>query len=195
LADGLAMISRRTLSRLLLGLLLVAAGGGLLWWKAQSFLPPVVQGVTGDTKRVPDFAYQTTDGRSGRMQDLAGKVVLLHFWASWCAPCQAEFPALLDLARSLPDQLVVLAVSTDADQKNMDKFLAKIVEKQQKPLPPSVLPVHDPDSAIALDLFQTSRYPETILIDPGLRMVKKYPGPFDAWDSDSTRTMIRALSP
>lgn len=46
--------------------------------------------------------------------DLTGKVVLIDFWATWCAPCKASFPVMIDLAkRHGPEGFVVLAVSVD----------------------------------------------------------------------------------
>ena len=43
---------------------------------------------------VPDITLTTLDGGTVRLRDLAGQIVLLNFWATWCVPCQKEMPLL-----------------------------------------------------------------------------------------------------
>jgi thiol-disulfide isomerase/thioredoxin len=45
-------------------------------------------------QRFPDLVFQSLSGRQGKLSDLRGKVVVLHFWGSWCPPCQREMPDL-----------------------------------------------------------------------------------------------------
>lgn len=63
--------------------------------------------------RAPDFELPTLEGRTIRLSDLRGKVVLLNFWTTWCTACVAEIPFLIELQRLHPDKLVVLGVSLD----------------------------------------------------------------------------------
>ena len=65
----------------------------------------------------PDFALRDLDGRTVRLSDFRGQVVLVSFWATWCSPCAAEQPQLEKLWRSYKDQgFVVLAVSMDGPE-------------------------------------------------------------------------------
>lgn len=60
----------------------------------------------------------------GKLPDLAGKVVLVDFWASWCGPCKAAFATLEDLHKRYGNQgLVVLGINQDTTAKAMEKFL------------------------------------------------------------------------
>jgi thiol-disulfide isomerase/thioredoxin len=95
--------------------------------------PPKV----GDT-----FPALTSGGDlEGTVPDLTGKVVLVDFWASWCAPCKESFPAMKELHEKYSTQgLVVVAVSIDDDKADMEAFLKK------NPMPFTL--VRDPKSTL-----------------------------------------------
>jgi peroxiredoxin len=62
----------------------------------------------------PDFTLQDMNGKTVRLSDQKGKVVLIEFWATWCPPCRTAVPVLELLYKAYRDKgLVVLAVSMD----------------------------------------------------------------------------------
>ena len=74
---------------------------------------------------VPAAEWRDAGGAVVRMADTKGKVVLVDFWASWCPPCKASFPALDVLQRDYRARGVqVIAVNVDERQKDADAFLA-----------------------------------------------------------------------
>ena len=68
----------------------------------------------GEGKPAPAVEARLLDGKTFRLADYSGKVVILHFWASWCAPCRKEMPALESFYEKHRAQgLELLAVSMD----------------------------------------------------------------------------------
>ncbi len=88
-------------------------------------LPPRADGERGDQSAVaerptlgaaPDFALEAMDGSTVRLSDMAGQVVVLNFWATWCAPCREEIPAFVELQRRLGSSgLRFVGLSLDED--------------------------------------------------------------------------------
>ena len=72
----------------------------------------------------PDFSAKDISGRTVKLSELKGKVVLLDFWATWCPPCRVEIPHLLELNRKFKDrEFVLISVSLDRDLQAARQFV------------------------------------------------------------------------
>jgi thiol-disulfide isomerase/thioredoxin len=74
----------------------------------------------------PDFHVTTLKGDSIALSQLAGKVVVMDFWATWCPPCRESVPELKALTKKYPaDKLVVISFSADSDEQAWKTFIAQ----------------------------------------------------------------------
>jgi len=69
----------------------------------------------------PDFKLTGLDGKPIALADSRGKVILLNFWATWCGPCRAEIPDLVDLQNKYQDRLQILGLVVDDDDQDAIK--------------------------------------------------------------------------
>jgi peroxiredoxin len=101
---------------LLLGACLANAGGPRAY-AAKSLLH----------KKAPEFARRDLDGLALDLASFKGKVVLLNFWATWCAPCQLELPKFSAWQRQYAAQgLQVVAISMDDEPAPVRKLCARL---------------------------------------------------------------------
>lgn len=139
----------------------------------------------------PSVTLTALDGAKIPLHDYKGKIILLNFWATWCAPCIAEWPQFIKLAQMMPDDLVILAVSIDDDKGKIAPFLKRYAANYRKV--PNIKLLHDADKSVSQDLFQTVRVPETVIITPTMKMTRKVAGLDLKWDSDDTKNYLRSL--
>jgi thiol-disulfide isomerase/thioredoxin len=100
-------------------------------------------GGVGVGDALPAFTLTAWDGTPLASSDVAGKPLIVDFWASWCVPCRAALPGLDGVARRLGDRgLVVLAVNVDRDRKKADAWLAERLPDRRMTL------LHDPEGRL-----------------------------------------------
>lgn len=132
-------------------------------------------------KRAPDFTV--SDGTTSvHLASYRGKVVLLNFWWSQCAPCIEELPSLLQLHHDDPN-LVVLAISIDEDADSYTNFIFRRHV--------DLITVRDPNESAA-KLFNTDMWPETYIIDRNGIIRRKFIGATD-WSDPEIRTYLNSL--
>lgn len=78
-------------------------------------------------RRAPDFTRRGLNGRNLDLGSFRGKVVLLNFWATWCAPCQLEMPVFAAWQQQYkPQGLQVIGISMDDDSTPVRSLVAKL---------------------------------------------------------------------
>ena len=129
---------------------------------------------------LPEVKFQTLSGKSLELNKLPGEVILLNFWASWCAPCLAEFPSMLALVKQSKGKVKLVAISIDKLEADARKFLSKIHYTESKY--PNSYFAWDKDKEISKKQFSTIKIPETFIIKDG-KIVKKIIGGI-TWNED-----------
>lgn len=141
---------------------------------------------------VPEVEFLTPQGQKFQLSQGHGKVILLHFWAVWCAPCAEEMPKLLKLAAELqkeaPEKVGVVAVSLDPKWEDSQRLLARrdaTLSNWQNVWDPSL------KSAERLGSFQ---FPETYVLGPTGEIAIKWVGPQD-WQRPEIKSFLLGLAP
>jgi peroxiredoxin/predicted small secreted protein len=75
---------------------------------------------------VPDFTLKDLDGKSVKLSDYKGKIVILNFWAVWCKYCKQEMPDLNELNKTLvkDNEAVILAVDVQESKSTVENYLS-----------------------------------------------------------------------
>jgi thiol-disulfide isomerase/thioredoxin len=124
----------------------------------------------------PQVGFTDIGGRHYSLSNYRGRYVLLNLWASWCAPCVKELPALANLQRTIPaSQLAVVTVDVE---RNADKVASKFLIAHQA----AELPAFADPGMKLMTATKTFGLPTTLLIDRGGDEIARATGPAQ-WDA------------
>jgi thiol-disulfide isomerase/thioredoxin len=130
------------------------------------------------------FNLKALNGQTLRSQDLAGKVVLLNFWATWCGPCKEEMPSLARLQTHFdPDRVRIVTVTADMYPQGIKQFLDQLGVS---------LPVGFDEDQEVTRTFLVRGLPTTIVIGQDGRTVGRAVGP-RVWDSPESIALVRQV--
>lgn len=134
---------------------------------------------------LPEFTFMDGSGAERTLKDWQGRVVLLNLWATWCAPCRKEMPALERLQQALgSNKFQVLALSVDrggaeASKKFLDQINVEALDLFVDP------------TGRATSQLKAVGLPTTLLIDAQGREIGRLTGPAE-WDSEDAKRLIQA---
>lgn len=124
----------------------------------------------------PDFTRTTLDGKPVSLAAAHGKLVLLDFWASWCAPCLIEMPHLTALKKRHAGQLEIIGVAMDDNKASAADAVKRF---------PVNYPVMMGDAALAKLYGGILGLPEIYLIGRDGRIIKSWRGDFRPAELDT----------
>lgn len=166
--------------------LLFVGVGGFYWYKQnQKVLPKHVQQLKEREKAPINFPFYDLSFNKKSLIDFKGKVVLLNFWATWCAPCVEELPALNKLAKHYHKKIVILALSNERTE-DIKNFLMAFPNFQ------SNFVIGNVSRKKMLIYFPVRAFPETYIIGPFGHLKKKVIGP-KKWDSTYWKNQIKTF--
>jgi len=128
---------------------------------------PVIRFVR-NPDQAPDFKLDDLDGKPLSLATSKGKVILLNFWATWCGPCRAEIPDLIELQKKYGDRLQIIGLDVDDDDVAEVK---KFVEKNG-----INYPVGMATNEIRIQYGGVAALPTSFVIDSEGRVVQKHEG-------------------
>jgi len=132
----------------------------------------------------PPLVLQDLHGRTHRLADYRGKVVLVNFWATWCEPCRDEMPSIERLRQSLAGQpFEVLAVNIGEPLGRIERFLER--------MPLGFPMLLDRDTGVA-KAWKARVVPATFLVGPAGRIRYVRYGELD-WSSEPVRKRVAEL--
>ena len=130
----------------------------------------------------PDFNLTGLDGKPVTLAGYKDKVILLNFWATWCGPCRAEIPDLVELQNKYRDHLQIIGLVVDDDDRDaIKKFVAEFAINY-----PVALATND----LRLQYGGIPALPTSFVLDAAGRIVQKHEG---LRDPLLYETEIRAL--
>lgn len=148
------------------GLLIGAGFAIFIYWiydlsSMDGEVPDVLQGVNLPESAAigfpaPDFELNDIAGKTFRLRDLRGKIVIINFWATWCEPCKFEMPVFEELFSKPQNQVQILAVNFDEPRPKVQEF----VEEFQLSFPVLL----DPGGAVQ-KLYRVLGYPTTFILN------------------------------
>lgn len=142
--------------------------------------------VHSQPKAVPETPFNGEDGTNMTLADYKGKITVVNFWATWCAPCRHEMPMLSDLQTELGSEdfeVVTIATGRNAPPA-MKKFFDEINVDN--------LPLHaDPRMNLSRQMGVLG-LPVTVIVDRSGQEIARLQGDAD-WSSDSAKSILKAL--
>lgn len=164
------------LNRIIVILLIIVAAVGYSVYQKNSLETQLATRPEAILAKLPQGAFETIDGKPFDPHELYNDrvgLLVVHYWGTWCAPCEAELPDLLAFIKRFEDRPEVkfLLVAVNDDKVKIQKHLKTLVVPKS-----SVIWLMD-NKNIHRDVYGTTRVPETYVFSSDKTTLRKYMGP------------------
>lgn len=127
-------------------------------------------------KKIPQIDFERLNGEKVQLAALAqknqDKLIFVHFWGTWCAPCASEFPELVKMIDTLKDKKIGFYLVAVNDQVAAVKKFVSSFDKYQ-----NLFTVLIDNSNVHSQFYGTVRVPETYVFEQNGTIIKKFKGP------------------
>lgn len=182
---------------LIAALIVFVLGMGAMWGIAKYLNKRDAGGLTPgfelmnqlETQGLAEFSFKTLDGASHDIREFEGHLVVMNFWASWCAPCIEEVPSLIKLVDRFGGRVKLIAVSGDSELQDIEVFLKSFPGLKRE----HIYLVFDEDKSI-MQRFNVLRLPESFVFGTDLKLERKIVGTIDWFTEDAVAYVEELLS-
>lgn len=126
--------------------------------------------------KAPDFTLKSRSGENVKLSELRGEVVMINFWASWCAPCRQEMPLLEEMYKKYSDLgFVLLGVNVEEDSSKAVELLRDV---------PVSFPILYDNKNEVTKLYKVVAMPSTVMVDRDGNMRYLHRGYLPGYEAD-----------
>lgn len=142
--------------------------------------------VNPQTLKLPSTDLLLVNNKTLSAAEFKNKIVIVNFWASWCAPCIEEVPSLIQLTKK-NKQILILAISGDTNTEDIFAFMKSFPEFNKAPF----YQVWG-DNKKLLEQFNVVKLPESYIFNSKGEMVKRISGTIN-WDTPDSEEYFKSL--
>lgn len=153
---------------------ILASALGYSVYQRKSFESQLAEKSESILGKMPQGVFDTLDGKTFNPHDLdSNSLIIVHFWGTWCAPCEAELPELLELVKRFEKRSDVkfLFVAVSDEKLKVQKHLKTLS------IPKAEIIWLLDNKNIHRDVYGTTRVPETYVFSSNKSTLRKYVGP------------------
>lgn len=125
--------------------------------------------INKDGDKAPNFSLKSVKGKTVKLSDFKGKIVIVDFWATWCPPCRKGIPDLVSIQKKFKKDVVVIGISLDAEKtiKDVPEFVKNYKINY---------PILYGDEKVVVDYGGIQSIPTTFVIDRKGNVVDSHVG-------------------